>query len=318
MHTEIIIGQIVILTILVLIGIGSVRFNILSEGMKEGIAKLVFNITLPLLIFTNLAELEFTPQIIKNAGLVILFSYVSLGVMFLIGSISSRIQSLEPGSRAIHMMHTMFGNIVFLGYPLIDAMYPGGEGLLYATLFHLASSSLQWTLGIYLLAGNKETGWFNHLKHLLNPNTLALILGLIMMGLPVKLPLLLQKSLGGLGETTIYLSMLYIGAVLATTSLKGLLHKWYVVTASLNKLMVVPFLLILLIKSINNLLGLSMGQTAIDVVVLQSAMPCMAIVVVMAKTYGADDKHATENVFLSTILALFTLPLVYFFLQKFN
>ncbi|UCG28842.1 MAG: AEC family transporter [Bacteroidales bacterium] len=316
MHTEIITGQIIILTILVLIGTGAVWFKVFSEGMMEGLAKLVFNITLPLLIFTNLTELEFTKQIIKNGGLVIFFTFFSLGVMYLMGSISSRIQFLKPRIRAIHLMHTMFGNIVFLGYPLIDAIYPGGEGLLYATLFHLVSSSLQWTVGVYLLAGGKEQGWLNQLKHLLNPNTMALVLGLIMMGIPVKLPSILLKSLGGLGETTIYLSMLYIGAILASTSLKGVFHKWYSIIVSLNKLIIIPFLLILIIKGMNNLLGLSMGKTAFEVVILQSAMPCMAIVVIMAKAYGADDKHATENVFLSTILALFTLPLVYFLLQK--
>ncbi len=47
------------------------------------------------------------------------------------------------------MLHITFGNTVLLGFPLIDAIFPETNALLYATLFLLVSSSMVWTLGIY-------------------------------------------------------------------------------------------------------------------------------------------------------------------------
>lgn len=317
MYTEIIVDQILILAILVLIGAAAIKFKIISEDLKDGIAGLVFNITLPLLILTNLSELDLTPQIIRNSGLVILFSYIGLFLMFTMGNLSSWIQRLDSGKHTIHVLHSMFGNIVFLGYPLINTLFPGGEGLLYATLFHLSSNSLQWTLGIYLLVRGKKVKWYDHLKHLLNPSTIALILGLIMMVFSIRFPEILLKPLGGLGNTTLYLSMIYIGSILIHTNLKGIFRKWYVIGVSFIKLILTPFLLILILTFLEKLLGFSADKTVLSVVVLQTAMPCMAIVVVMARQFGADEKHATENVVLSTILSLFSLPFIYFLLQMF-
>jgi predicted permease len=295
----------------------AIKFRILPEDFKDGIARLVFNITLPLLILTNLSELDLTPAILRNSGLVILFSYIGLFLMFSIGNLSSWIQGLDHETRTVHVLHSMFGNVVFLGYPLINTLFPGGEGLLYATLFHLSSSSLQWTLGVYLLVRKEKVNWSVHLKHLLNPNTIALVLGLIMMGFSLRFPAILLKPLGGLGNTTLYLSMMYIGAILAHTSLKGILRKAYVLVLSVNKLIITPFLLILILSGSEKLTGFSLDETVVSVVVLQVAMPCMAIIVVMARQFKADEKQATENVFLSTVLSLLTLPLVYFLLQKF-
>jgi len=49
--------------------------------------------------------------------------------------------------------------------------------------------------------------------------------------------------------------------------------------------------------------------------VIEAAMPCMTILVILAKRYGADDKLAMENFFVTTILSIFTLPLILFLLD---
>jgi len=49
----------------------------------------------------------------------------------------------------------------------------------------------------------------------------------------------------------------------------------------------------------------------ISVVILESAMPCMANIVIIAKMYKVDENLATANVFVSTVLSIFTLPFIY-------
>jgi malate permease and related proteins len=46
-------------------------------------------------------------------------------------------------------------------------------------------------------------------------------------------------------------------------------------------------------------------------VILEASMPCMATIVVMANKFGSDDSLATENVFVSTIFSIVSIPLVY-------
>jgi predicted permease len=45
------------------------------------------------------------------------------------------------------------------------------------------------------------------------------------------------------------------------------------------------------------------------------AMPCATIVSALAAQYESDYKFATENVFFSTLLSLFTLPAVVYILN---
>ena len=317
MQFEIILNQILFLAILIVIGVIATRLKVVNSEVKESLASIIFNITLPLLILTTFSELRLTPEIAKNGLLVLLFSFLAIFFMYLGGLISSKVQKLDQQAETIHILHTMFGNIVFLGFPLIDTLFPGGEGLLYATLFYLASSIVMWTFGVYVFNRGNSTNINQNFKNLLNPNTFAFVLGILVMIIGFKIPNIIHIPLKGLGKTTIYLSMIYIGAILAQTNLSGIFRHGYVFVLSINKMVLLPLVLILLLKWVNTLLLLDMDQTAFYVVILQAAMPCMAVMVVLAKWFGADDRHATENFFVSTILSLLTLPLIIFVLNYF-
>ncbi len=54
-----------------------------------------------------------------------------------------------------------------------------------------------------------------------------------------------------------------------------------------------------------------------SVIILEASMPCMASVVIMAKELGADDHLAVGNVFVSTLLSLFTLPVLVMAINRF-
>jgi len=308
----IIANQILILGILVCIGVFATKTGIINENLKEGISGLVFKITLPLMIFTNFVALDITPELLKNGAMVLIFAYISMFLLMLAGRLSSGILSLNRRKSTIHVLHTMFGNHVFLGFPLINALFPGGEGLFYATLFFIVSSSLMWTLGIYMLNRENNANVIDNLRHLLNPNTIAFFFGFLFMIFDINLPYLLDSPLSGLGDTTNYLSMLYIGAMLAQINIRGVLTRGSVFLLSFNKLLLVPFIMIIAINLAISIFSLEISHIARSVIVLQSGMPCMAIIVVLARKFKADDELATVNLFISTILSVITLPFLYY------
>ncbi len=311
MQNHIIIYQISVLAILVIVGVVATKAKIITESVKNGIADVVFDITLPLLIITTFARIEINPIIIKNSGFVFLFTYISLGIMYVAGDVFAKISKLKGNQRAVFINHHMFGNIVFLGFPLMDALFPGGEGLLYAAIYHLASNSIMWTFGVWVFlkgkGGSKKEVW----KNMLNPNTIAFFIGLLLMFLKIRMPDIVFEPLNGLGKSTIYLSMLYIGAMLAYTSIKGILHKPYLFILSFNKLFLVPAIIAFVIYALSYWLFPSFGEISRKVLILEASMPCMATIVVMARKFGSDDKFATENVFVSTLMSIVSIPIVY-------
>ncbi len=311
MQNHIIIYQISILAILAIVGVAATKTKIITESVKNGIADIVFDITLPLLIITTFARIEINPIIIKNSGFVFLFTYVALGIMYVTGDVFAKISKLKGNQRAVFINHHMFGNIVFLGFPLMDALFPGGEGLLYAAMYQLASNSIMWTFGVWVFlkgkGGSKSDVW----KIMLNPNTIAFFIGLLLIFLKIRLPDIVFEPLHGLGKSTIYLSMLYVGAMLAHTSIRGILRKPHIFLLSFNKLFFIPAIIAFVVYAFSYWLFPSFGEISRKVLILEVSMPCMATIVVMARKFGSDDKLATENVFVSTLMSIVSIPLVY-------
>jgi len=313
---ELIANQILFLMILVCVGVIALKSKLISSDINASIAKLIFEITMPLLIFTTLASVNMTPDIIKSSFAVFIFTYVAVFALYFAATFSSKIQKLNSETSTIHIVHTMFGNIVFLGFPLINSIF-GARGLLYASIYQVAADSIMWTFGVYLFNKNKNNDWKENIKHLINPNTIAFSAGLLFLMFKIPIPNIIFEPLSSLGHTTIFLSMVYIGGMLAQVNIKNILKHQYVFIFSLNKMILVPIILTFLFAFLYYFLGLNIDKTAIMVVVLEAAMPAMATIVVLAKKFGGDEQHATENVFISTILSMITLPFLYWLLLKF-
>ena len=315
MYFNVILIQIAILGLLTLIGVIAAKMNIITIQVKDSIASIIFNITLPFLIIISVTSIELNQQILLNSILVFIFSAIAITLQWIAGIISKKSLGLKDKKADIHILNTMFGNVAFLGYPLFSTMFPGGEGLLYAIIFHFSQDLFIWTIGIFIFHSKNGSSFAINIKHLINPNTIAFFIGIVLLTVGFQFPEFLYRPFKGLGDTTIYLAMLFIGAVLAQNPMISAFKKTEIYVLIFNKMLFIPFLLILIIRLFTFFTGIEMGITAKTVLIMQAAMPCMTMIVVLAKRFGSDDIHATENLFLSTILSIGTLPLIYFLIQ---
>jgi len=313
MESEIIIvHQLLIFGVLMAVGALGTYFGIIRDDSKDFLSRFIMDITLPSLIFSTFAKIDSSTSLFINGTVVFAFTFVNLGVALVVGSISSRLQKLNPANKTIHTLHTMFGNIVFLGYPLFDALFPGGIGIFYAALYQLASNTITFTYGIYKLSsGHKKSG----LKSLLNINTFALLLGFLVLAFGIKIPTFLTDALSGLGKATSPLSMVYIGALLMGMGIRQWLKQASIYILSFNKLLLLPLVLGFVYLLLFRFLNLHVSREAFIVLVMQMAMPCQTIVVVMSKRYGGNYQLAAGNLFVSTILSIATLPAIYLYLN---
>lgn len=314
MHIDIILPQILILSILVLVGIIGAKCGVISVDVKDALAKLIFNITLPFMLLCNFNKLDRTPRLLSNSLTIILLTILTLLFMLLVSWVITLLIGMKKREASIFKTHSVFGNLVYLGFPLIAALY-SEEGLLYAGMYQLVSNMMMWTIGVIILNQGKDLSIWQNVKHILNPNTYAVLIGFFMFLLSVKFPDILMKSLGGLGDSTTYFSMLYIGSMMYYTTLKGFLNRKEVYVFTTNKLIVLPLLILLILSAVIYFYPGLIDVGVISILVLMSAMPAMANVVILAKIFGADDKLATVNVFISTIACLFTLPLILFLID---
>ncbi|MFZ2287282.1 MAG: AEC family transporter [Bacteroidales bacterium] len=309
MALELVLRQIAVLAILVLAGIIASRAGVFTVATKDVLSRIIFYVTLPALLFTNFSKVDLTPELLAGSMQALLLSLFVLLFMLLMGAIVAKLFGLKGSHEAIFRLHSMLGNVIYLGLPLIATQF-GREGLLYASLFVLVSNILMWTVGVALVTPGSKFSMKNNLLKLLNINTIAIISGFVLFLLSVKLPPIILDSVGALGSTTTYLSMIYIGAVLYFADARKMLGNRNVYLLSVNRLLVVPFMLIGIFVLMNYLFPGLLRKEVLNVIVMQAAMPCMVNVVIMVNILGKDDYTATANVFVSTILSVITLPLI--------
>jgi len=316
MESEIVISQIIILAIVVVIGVLAARFRVITTESKDMLSKLIFNISLPLMLFTNFLKLEATPRLLANSFVVLSVVGFIILLLLLAGWLTTRIFRMPGREAAVFKAHSMFGNTIFLGFPLINALY-GAEGLLYATMYQLVSNIFMWTVGVVVLSHGNGRSMRQSIMKVFNPNTIATFAGLVFFIFSIRVPSLIVKPLSELGAANTWLSMLYIGAMLAFSGVGDLLRKKSLYIISFNRLVLLPAILIFLFYVITISTGLAADKMVTAVIILEASMPCMASVVIMAKEFGADDRLAVGNVFVSTILSILTLPLLVMAINRF-
>lgn len=326
-EVKIIVNQISILTLLGLIGFIAGKTKYLPENAGTIISRVVIKLTAPLLIFITLAKRELSMDSISSIMWVYLFGIIFMLISFVLGSLVSKFIGIKDATANIYKMHSMFGNVIFLAYPLLGSLF-GDDGLFYSVIFGIANDTLLWTLGIFLVNKHKKTDAKENLKHLINGNTIALCLGLIVMfakmflGKSVNnIPYVHEVSgflfdtFNSLGTTTFPLSMLFIGLILSEIKIEKLSdfkNRAHILVLALFKLIIVPILaLVLLLVTVR-----SLDPIAKYVIVLELAMPCGTIVPALAAEYESDYRSATENVFVTTILGIVTIPFIVYLLQS--
>ncbi len=311
MQTQIIINQIIILGILVLIGAIGSWIKFITKEVRDSISKLVFYFTLPALIITTFSTMNLTKEIMVNGIWIIVFTNIAILLFYFFGKFSSLLFKLKNQKASVHTVHTMFGNIVYLGFPLIAALYPQKESMLFAALYYFVSTYILWSIGIIIITNRKDAKLSDLLKNLFNPNTLAFAIGIFMMLTNVRFPIIVNDALSLLGKVTSPISMIYIGSMLAHTNIRGLMKRFDLIGLSINKLLLIPIIMLFIIKLFGMFFTIELSQMAKSIIILQCATPCMTLVVIIIKQYGSDDEMAAENVFVTTILSLFTLPLMF-------
>jgi len=304
-----VITPIFFLAFLVLIGYIAEKTQYV-KNIKESLSKIIINITLPVMIIISLSNQDINEIPIHNIIFVLTAGITLIFLLLVINYFIGKFLHVPQERQVIHSFLGSFGNVIFLGYPII--LYLFGEiGLLYAVIFSMANELIVWTFGAYLLNSRSQENlkkW--SIKYLLNPNTVSFIIGITMLLLNLRIPGIVNAPLEYLGAATTPLSMLFIGSVLAQTKIIKALKNISIWSICIIKMILFPALLILVINSIP--LTKDINQIILFVIILQIAMPSQTNLSVLADRYKSDPEYTAQTIFVTTIVSSVTIPLMYF------
>lgn len=314
--------KIYMLFILGFIGFIAGKTKYLPHSSDKVLSSLVVKVTAPLMIATKLFYAEFERSEFITGGKIYIVSLAIFFIGIFLAKLISKPLKLEFETRNIFIVLSVFGNVIYFALPLIDVLY-GELGIAYALFFNLANDTLMWTYGIYLITSKKDEKGKANLKHMVNANTIAFLVGIIFLltgagqrvtamndGVFKSFITLTMEVLSNLGATTSIFSMVFIGLMLSKINLgsfREFIRKKHVFIVSLFKLVVMPFVAYFILK----LLGPNfMPELPAKIIILQFAMPCATIVSALSAEYDSDPQFAVEGVFVSTVSLIVTLPLI--------
>jgi len=307
MGIELVISPLLTMAIMVLLGYLCVKFKYINPEIRSGVSSIMLRLTIPLLTITTLSNQQIDSTVIKNAGLVIIIVLAFLAVMFLVGFLTAHLFRLPEKSRAVHICITAFSSIIFIGYPLIQSLY-GDIGIFYAAVAVPVYDIVFFTAGIFIIAKSAGGGIKQAFKKLLNPVTISIFISLFMLLFGWHLPDIVNGAFKTIGSMTTPLAMLFIGMTLATMELKGIYKRISLFAISIIKMLVMPALLVLA------LVTLGLDKTIVGVIAIAVALPSQTILAAVASEFDSDAQYATEGVFITTIMSMLTIPVLYMFL----
>jgi len=301
MDYNIIVHQILMLFLIIFVGYVLRKRKILNSELSEGLSKLLVEVTMPALIISSMTVTldETLITNIKIISLITAFIYIFL-VIF--SNTLIRFVSLSFDKKRVFIFALVFGNVGFMGYPVLDAIYPE-LGIFYGIFNNIAFNILVWTYGIYLFTARKNEKEKIQWKKLINNGIIAIIIGFILLFSGYRFPVPLSGAIEYLGEMTFPLSMLIIGSSLATVSFKQTIADLNVILLTITKLLIIPFICFAILNQF------PIPEIVKNVTVILTAMPSAANTVVFAERFEGDQEFASQGVFITTLFSLLTIPI---------
>lgn len=225
---------------------------------------------------------------------------VIYGVLIALGMLMGPLLRIPKPERKFYQLMTVFGNVGFIGYPVVNAVI-GAEGMAFAALYNLGFNLLIFTYGIVLLRqGQTGVSW----RTFMNVGTISGTLAIVLLLTRLTVPEPVVSCLSYMGDAMTFFASAIIGHNLARSSFQKILENKKTYLFILLRYLLFPILLGAALKRVvsNELLR--------NVFLLLLAMPAGNMPLMMAQEYDMDTDTLTGGIVLSTVCSVVTITIV--------
>jgi malate permease and related proteins len=270
---------------------------------RRVLTSLVYYLLLPALVLSILWKAEL------GANSLIIAASAAFGIIsgMIISLLVCRVFKLPSTQAGALILAATFPNATYLGLPVLEATF-GPWARSVAIQYDLfACTPLLFTIGIWLAArmGQQSEGRPSSYLDLLRiPAIWAVFLALILNGLGVKIPTLIDDILGLLNRGVVPLMLISLGL-----SLDWNASRWKQLPNLIPTILITLIIVPALIFSFTRMMGLS-GDLR-SAVVLEGAMPSMVLGIVLCDRFNLDVGLYASAVTVTTVLSMISLPIWY-------
>lgn len=293
----VVLSQVATLFLLMGVGFGLGKAGKISAAGTSEFATLLLYVVTPCIIIDSF-QTDYDPALLRTLGLGAAAQLLCYGLYALMVSVCFRRE--PPELRAPFRFGAMYGNVGFMGLPLIQAVV-GDEARIFAVVALVIFNLLTWSHGLVLMSGQGRISWR---ELLLNPGLLGLLGGLPLFLGRVTLPGPLYTAVHLVGSLNTPLAMVVIGAQMARADLGSIFRDGKFYRVSALKLLLVPLLTAVVMLPLRSHRLLYMAA------VILSGTPTAGVTSMFAERFGRSPERTAQLVSFSTLLSIFTLPVI--------
>ena len=293
------------LVIPIVFGFVAHKLGYLDEKLDGRITTLVLDIALPCMIIASVSSVS-TPLGLTTILQLLGFSTLGYLLVLVLALIVPRLMGAPAETRGVYSFMVMFGNVGFIGFPVISTIY-GSEAVVYAAIANIPWHILVFSLGVVLVRGQADSPRelaVSCAKRLRTPVVLAcfVLLALVLAG--VTGLGVLGDGLEVVGDLTTPAALLVTGSTIARYRPHEMLSNWRAYVVSACRLVAVPALLWLIVGPLIS------SDLVRGVIIVGQAMPMATNGTLFCLQYNVDAKPMLQGTFISIIASAVTIPFV--------
>ena len=300
-----IVTQMVILLLLVVAGFVSNKCGLTGGDFDRKLSNFIINVSCPCLILSSvMGDVVPDRRLIIPLLVVGFLTYVALfGVAWLLPRYFVR----EAYMRGMYSFMLMFGNVGFIGYPVVAAIF-GQQAVFYACLLNVPNTLFIFVVGTVFVLGGGGKLRFSP-RTLYCPGMIASYISIVIVAMGwEQVPRVVAEPLRLLGGITVPGALLVIGSSMANIGRSHMLGspRIYVMTAL--RLIGIP----VLIYTLSALAGVDETVNRVNTVII--GMPVASYGTMFCLKYGRDETEMVRGTLITTILSVVTIPLLTYIL----
>ena len=284
--------QIIAMFLTMAVGFGVVRAGLFKTEDSRIISNMVVYICNPCVV-VHAFQIELTDDKIKGLMIAVGMSVI-VHVILIVGS---ELLSYIIHFNSIEKASIIYTNAGYLVIPLVSAVL-GEEWVFYTTAFILVQTILMWTHGVNLIGQEKN---LNIRKILCNPNVIAMIIGIALFALEIRLPAVIDSCVSGFGDMISPASMMVIGMVFRQ-------KRPYLIC--MIRLILFPLIAAIAFAGLERTGLHPDAEYILMIVLIATAAPAAAMVTQLAQIYEKDSRYASVINVMSVICCIITMPLM--------
>ena len=280
----------------------------MTAAEKKFLSRFIINIAVPANCIVGLLN-NLDREGLVQAGPLVAAALLGVGATLLLSMGAAALLRLPRARWGVFAAMAGLSNTLFIGIPVCTQLF-GEVCMPYVMLYYLGNTTFLQSAGILLVersgdGGRQPGGPGRFLRDIFTkPPILGVLCAIVLLVLGVDLPGPVMRFAGYISNTVSPLALIYCGFIVYEVGLKNLrllpgLPAMLVIRLAVAPVICWGFCLLFGVEGL-----------ARDVFLVESALPVVSQVTVMAGAYGADEEYAATGACLSILGCFVTLPIL--------